>query len=95
MEEARPQPDLDARRAAPAAHAEGVRAMFDRIAPRYDLLNRLVSGGLDKRWRRRAVRALTAAPRGPRLDLCAGTLDFAAMLAEVSPGERVVAVDLA
>lgn len=93
--EARPQPSLDERRLAPEAHAAGVRAMFDRIAPRYDLLNRLVSGGLDQRWRRRAVRELERAPRGPRLDLCAGTLDFAAMLAESFPSERVVAVDLA
>lgn len=91
----RPEPSLDARRDAPRAHAAGVRAMFDRIAPRYDLLNRLLSGGLNQRWRKRAVRELDRAPRGPRLDLCAGTLDFAAMLADAFPSERVVAVDLA
>jgi len=95
MEEAVPQPSLRDRRSAPAAHAAGVRAMFDRIAPRYDLLNRIVSGGMDQRWRRRVVEEVARAPRGSYVDLCAGTLDLAAMLAAAFPRERVVAVDLA
>ena len=61
-----------------------VQAMFSDIAPRYDLLNHLLSFNLDKRWRRRALRALEwqRRPDGRYLDLCAGTLDVSVMLAE-------------
>jgi demethylmenaquinone methyltransferase/2-methoxy-6-polyprenyl-1,4-benzoquinol methylase len=54
-----------------------IRAMFDRIAPRYDLLNRLLSLGIDVRWRR-AVVARTRKVDAPRvLDVCTGTGDLA------------------
>jgi demethylmenaquinone methyltransferase / 2-methoxy-6-polyprenyl-1,4-benzoquinol methylase len=60
-----------------------VRDMFTAIAPTYDRLNRIISLGLDQRWRRNAVERLEweRAPEGMYLDLCAGTLDFGAMLA--------------
>jgi ubiquinone/menaquinone biosynthesis methyltransferase len=91
-----PVPELQRRAAAPAAHAEANRAMFERIAPTYDVLNRLMTAGIDRRWRTRALRILRdAAPaRGARvLDLCAGTLDLAAMIEDALPDASIVACD--
>jgi ubiquinone/menaquinone biosynthesis methyltransferase len=91
---AAPIPDVIARRGVEAVHDRAARGMFERIAPTYDLLNGVLSAGLDRRWRARAVRAgMQAAPPGPMLDLCAGTMDLTALLARARPGERVVAVD--
>ncbi|HEY2374471.1 MAG TPA: class I SAM-dependent methyltransferase [Gemmatimonadaceae bacterium] len=75
-----------------------VRGMFSAIAPRYDLLNHLLSFNIDRLWRRRAIAALNwrSAPAATYLDLCAGTLDVAAALAG-QPGflGRVVGADFA
>jgi demethylmenaquinone methyltransferase/2-methoxy-6-polyprenyl-1,4-benzoquinol methylase len=61
-----------------------VRRMFSEIAPRYDLLNHVLSLSIDRTWRRRAIHALAweRAPDGVYVDLCAGTLDVGAELAQ-------------
>ena len=59
-----------------------VRAMFDRIAPRYDLLNKLMSAGQDRRWRAAAAAAADLAAGDRALDCCTGTGDLAFALAD-------------
>jgi demethylmenaquinone methyltransferase/2-methoxy-6-polyprenyl-1,4-benzoquinol methylase len=82
------EPAVEKRRAEAAAEGGAekrayVRTVFEQIAPRYDLLNHLLSFNVDRWWRRRALRALgwTRAPEGRYLDVCAGTLDVGAQLA--------------
>ena len=67
--------------------------MFSAIVPRYDLMNRLLSGGMDKRWRSRLVKALELSPGNKVLDLCAGTGDVALEIVRQVPGVSVVALD--
>lgn len=71
-----------------------VQQMFDRVAPRYDLLNRVISGNMDQRWRRLAARAAKGAGVGPYLDVGAGTGDLSLALAREAPGARVLGIDL-
>lgn len=71
----------------------GSGEMFDRIAGRYDLLNRLISFGVDQRWRRRTVRSLALPAQARVLDLATGTADLALLLARMHPDARVTGVD--
>jgi demethylmenaquinone methyltransferase/2-methoxy-6-polyprenyl-1,4-benzoquinol methylase len=71
----------------------GSGAMFDRIARRYDLLNRILSVGLDRRWRRRAVAALAPRPGERFLDLATGTADVALQILRREPEATVVGLD--
>ena len=70
--------------------AEGVRAMFDRIAPVYDAMNRTMTAGLDRRWRRATAEAVVE-PGHTVLDACCGTGDLAIACAQA--GGRVTGLD--
>jgi demethylmenaquinone methyltransferase / 2-methoxy-6-polyprenyl-1,4-benzoquinol methylase len=70
-----------------------VREMFASIAPRYDLANRVLTAGLDERWRRRAIRVLAPKPGGRVLDLCCGTGDLVFGLLRADPTLDVTGVD--
>ena len=93
---------LEAKAAAEGPTAAGKRSyvqrIFSEIAPRYDLLNRLLSLGIDRRWRTLALQRLgwDRAPEGTYLDLCAGTLDVGAELSRKPGfGGRIVGADFA
>src|ERR1700694_4112172 len=89
----RPEGVRDEREA--AAH---VREMFGRIAPRYDLLNHLLSLDIDKIWRRRVARRFSAILHNPAarvLDLCCGTGDLALAFRKEAPiGAEIVGSDM-
>lgn len=71
-----------------------VRAMFDRITPAYDRMNRIMSLGMDGSWRALAVRASGVTPGDSALDVCCGTGDLAIELLDaVSTRGRVVGLD--
>lgn len=75
-------------------HQTGLaKSIFSRVAPRYDLLNRMLSLGRDASWRRFAVQKLLEKKDGLFLDVAAGTCDVALELARVDRTMRVVAVD--
>lgn len=88
-------PKLDDRKdaAVGSAHASANRDMFDRIAPTYDVLNKLMSMGIDRRWREKAIAEVVAAHPAAVLDLCAGTLDLSAALEAALPTAEIVACD--
>ena len=78
---------------APAGGREGSGAMFDGIAHRYDLVNRVISLGIDQSWRKKTVKALELRPGGKVLDLATGTADLAIMIARLHPEVSIVGVD--
>jgi len=67
--------------------------MFDAIAPRYDLLNRVLSAGLDQKWRQRAVSEVRLGPSQRLLDLCTGTADLGIAAARRHPDVSVFGID--
>src|SRR5690606_31143259 len=71
----------------------GSGAMFDNIADRYDLLNRIISLGIDQSWRRKTVASLALDPSSRVLDLATGTADLAIMIAKLHPGVEITGVD--
>jgi demethylmenaquinone methyltransferase / 2-methoxy-6-polyprenyl-1,4-benzoquinol methylase len=75
------------------APRDGSGAMFDGIAARYDLVNRVISLGIDQSWRRKTVRALDLAQSHRVLDLATGTADLAIQVARTEPSVNVVGLD--
>ena len=70
-----------------------IAGMFDAIAPRYDLLNHVLSAGMDRRWRDRAIEALALPPGSRILDLCTGTGDLAIAATRLVAPVSVIGVD--
>lgn len=86
MASARPAPERD---------SMDVQAMFSAIAPRYDVLNRLLSLGIDRRWRLQAARAALEGGAERVLDVATGTGDLAFAVAAMAPSAEVVGIDFA
>src|ERR1041384_5144359 len=92
---------------APDKSPDRIAGMFDAIAPRYDLLNHLLSAGIDRRWRAAAIRSLRLTGRETLLDVCCGTADVSlearkprswsaearSAKAEGPPAARVLGID--
>jgi demethylmenaquinone methyltransferase / 2-methoxy-6-polyprenyl-1,4-benzoquinol methylase len=82
---------------APDKAPDRIAGMFDAIAPRYDLLNHLLSAGIDKRWRTRTIRSLELTGHETLVDVATGTADVAleARRAGANGAARVIGVDFA
>jgi demethylmenaquinone methyltransferase/2-methoxy-6-polyprenyl-1,4-benzoquinol methylase len=77
---------------APDKAPDRIAGMFDAIAPRYDLLNHLLSAGIDKRWRAKAIASLRLTGRETLIDVCTGTADVALA---ATGARRVLGIDFA
>ncbi len=75
------------------SHGKHVASMFARIVPKYDMLNILLSGGLDRLWRRRLLKEVRPGSTGYVLDIAAGTLDVSLAIASRYPQHTVLAMD--
>lgn len=72
-----------------------VREMFNNIAPAYDVMNRMMTfGGIDRLWRRKAIREVADASPAEVLDIATGTADLAIEIARNVPGAKVTGIDL-
>lgn len=74
--------------------SEQVRDMFDNIAPAYDFMNRAMTFGIDRRWRRIAVDMVAHNPHDSILDIATGTGDLAMLLARRTQARRITGLDL-
>ncbi len=72
---------------------EDVSQMFNRIAPRYDFLNRFLSFGIDKIWRRKAIKILKKTEPKKILDLASGTGDLAIEMRKIKP-QKIIGIDI-
>ncbi|PKN83752.1 MAG: ubiquinone biosynthesis protein UbiE [Chloroflexi bacterium HGW-Chloroflexi-8] len=77
----------------PKERSHAVRRMFDRIAPRYDLMNRLMTFGMDVRLRKIVIQKTALPPNGAILDLASGTGDLAQEAHRQYPGRKIFAAD--
>ncbi|QQR87362.1 MAG: bifunctional demethylmenaquinone methyltransferase/2-methoxy-6-polyprenyl-1,4-benzoquinol methylase UbiE [Flavobacteriales bacterium] len=77
-----------------ATKREQVEHMFDAISPKYDLLNRVLSMGVDQSWRRKTIKAIGAEPVERLLDVATGTADMAIMAARRNAARSIVGADI-
>lgn len=73
---------------------EQVAEMFDKIAFRYDLLNRFLSGGIDRSWRKKAISELSLLKPATIMDVATGTADMPIMLMKILSPEKVIGIDI-
>jgi demethylmenaquinone methyltransferase / 2-methoxy-6-polyprenyl-1,4-benzoquinol methylase len=78
----------------PLAKKQQVAEMFDRIASRYDFLNRFLSGGIDLRWRKKAIAELAAYNPKQILDVATGTADMAILMSRRLSPETITGIDI-
>lgn len=73
---------------------ENIKAMFNDIAPKYDLLNHLLSAGIDRRWRKKIRKILKQKKSKKILDVATGTADLAIEIAKIKP-QKIIGIDIA